>query len=130
MPTSWLYVIVPILIYLSERLIRLLRGLRPRRIAYYTLHPSNVLEIAIENSKSNKINYETGQYIYLKVKSLSLFEWHPFTITSAPDDENLTVHIRAEGDWTKKLMEMIQKKDDTSKETKKSPALDRISVDG
>jgi len=53
-----------------------------------------------------------------------------FKVTSAPDDDNLTVHIRAEGDWTKELMKRIQKKGDTSNEAKKEPAFDRISVDG
>lgn len=28
---------------------------------------------------------------------------HPFSITSAPGDDYLSVHIRVLGDWTKKL---------------------------
>jgi predicted ferric reductase len=132
MPTSWFYVIVPILIYLSERILRFIRGLQKREIAYYKLHPSDVLELAIDNSNSNKINYETGQYIYLKVKSLSLFEWHPFTITSAPDDQNLTVHIRLTGDWTKELKKKITSKTPANNYSEgcMKPAFDYISIDG
>lgn len=27
-------------------------------------------------------------------------EWHPYTLTSAPDDPFLSVHIQVCGDWT------------------------------
>jgi hypothetical protein len=30
-------------------------------------------------------------------------EWHPFTITSAPEQDYVSVHIRCRGDWTKAL---------------------------
>ena len=127
MPTSWLYVIVPMLVYLSERLIRFIRGFQARRIAYYKLHPSDVLEIAVKNDDaSTKINYRAGQYVYLKVKSISWFEWHAFTITSAPDDPNLTLHIRLGGDWCNELKKQIVSTNPTNKE----PAFEFISVDG
>ncbi|KAF9360013.1 hypothetical protein BGX26_010764 [Mortierella sp. AD094] len=31
---------------------------------------------------------------------ISAFEWHPFTITSAPEEDYVSVHIRIVGDWT------------------------------
>ena len=31
---------------------------------------------------------------------ISKFEWHPFTISSAPEDEHIGLHIRVAGDWT------------------------------
>lgn len=34
---------------------------------------------------------------------------HPFTITSAPSDDYLSVHIRTLGDWTKALREEFAK---------------------
>lgn len=34
---------------------------------------------------------------------------HPFTITSAPGDDYLSVHIRTLGDWTKALREEFAK---------------------
>ncbi|RHY81248.1 hypothetical protein DYB35_001405 [Aphanomyces astaci] len=41
--------------------------------------------------------------VLLFVPELSTFEWHPFTISSAPEDELLTLHIRVAGDWTSAL---------------------------
>ncbi|KAF0689319.1 Aste57867_19236 [Aphanomyces stellatus] len=48
-------------------------------------------------------NFRPGMYLYLNVPELSKFEWHPFTISSASDDDDLTVHIRVAGDWTSAL---------------------------
>uniref|UniRef100_M1B9G4 NOX1 n=1 Tax=Solanum tuberosum TaxID=4113 RepID=M1B9G4_SOLTU len=35
--------------------------------------------------------------------------WHPFSITSAPDDDYLSVHIRTLGDWTTELRTRFEK---------------------
>ncbi|KAL0418147.1 UNVERIFIED_CONTAM: putative respiratory burst oxidaseprotein H [Sesamum radiatum] len=35
--------------------------------------------------------------------------WHPFSITSAPDDDYLSVHIRTLGDWTSELKNRFAK---------------------
>jgi len=38
-------------------------------------------------------------------------EWHPFTISSAPEMEDvLWLHIRAVGEWTKRVYEVFAKK--------------------
>ena len=44
---------------------------------------------------------EPGQYVFINVPELAKFQWHPFTLTSAPGDDYLSVHVRAAGDWTK-----------------------------
>ncbi|KAL0794965.1 hypothetical protein Bca101_066342 [Brassica carinata] len=33
--------------------------------------------------------------------------WHPFSITSAPGDDQLSVHIRTLGDWTEELQRVL-----------------------
>jgi respiratory burst oxidase len=32
---------------------------------------------------------------------------HPFSITSAPDDDYLSIHIRQLGDWTRELKRLF-----------------------
>ena len=44
-----------------------------------------------------------GQYTFVNVPSVASTEWHPFTITSAPGDPYVSVHIRVVGDWTEAL---------------------------
>ncbi|KAF9356447.1 hypothetical protein BGX34_009926 [Mortierella sp. NVP85] len=48
------------------------------------------------------IPYAPGQHIYVCVPSLSILQWHPFTISSA-DQSSFTIHARAVGGFTKRL---------------------------
>ncbi|RNA41952.1 cytochrome b-245 heavy chain-like [Brachionus plicatilis] len=108
MPVSWIWVLPSIILYLLERLIRFIRSFRKFKLAGFIKHPSNVIELQVE--KMNRIKYRAGQYIFLNVSEISYFEWHPFTITSAPDDQYLSVHIRCTGDWTGKLSKKLEEK--------------------
>ena len=119
--SSWIWIVPSVFVFMVERLIRFIRGLKKHCIIQQKMHPSQVLELSIENSKSNRIKYRAGQYLYLNINTLSFFEWHPFTITSAPSDSTLTVHIRCEGDWTTELQKEIEKP--ISK-------IDSVSIDG
>ncbi|KAG2621236.1 respiratory burst oxidase homolog protein B-like [Panicum virgatum] len=98
--TTWMYLAIPLLLYAGERLLRALRshGLTTVRIEKVAVYPGNV--IAIHMSKPHGFSYKSGQYIYVNCGEVSPFEWHPFTITSAPGDDYLSMHIRCRGDWT------------------------------
>ncbi|XP_048607674.1 respiratory burst oxidase homolog protein A-like [Brassica napus] len=85
--TTWMYLMVPVVIYLSERLV----GLLPGKL------------LSLHMSRPDNFRYKSGQYMYLKCSEVSSLEWHPFSITSAPGDDYLSVHIRGLGDWTNKL---------------------------
>ncbi|KAJ2400828.1 hypothetical protein GGI23_001790 [Coemansia sp. RSA 2559] len=100
------YIIGPGAIYVIDRLYRFIRSRSKRpRILSVIQHPSNVIEIKIER---RGMNFQVGQYIYLNVPSISLVEWHPFTLTSAPEEDELSVHIWIGGDWTRKLVSLMQ----------------------
>ncbi|RZS05669.1 hypothetical protein BHM03_00036205 [Ensete ventricosum] len=59
--------------------------------------------------KPSGFRYKSGMYLFVKCPDVSPFEWHPFSITSAPDDEHLSVHIRTLGDWTTELRNVFGK---------------------
>ena len=44
--------------------------------------------------------YKAGQWLFLQVPSVSKYQWHPFTITSCPHDNYVSVHVRQVGDFT------------------------------
>jgi predicted ferric reductase/Ca2+-binding EF-hand superfamily protein len=44
--------------------------------------------------------YHAGDYLFLRVPAIARHEWHPFTITSAPEGDALTVHVRSLGNWS------------------------------
>ncbi|KAK7358737.1 hypothetical protein VNO77_00675 [Canavalia gladiata] len=100
--TTWMYLAIPIIIYALERLIRALRSsIKSVKILKVTLYPGNVL--ALQMSKPQGFSYKSGQYMFVNCAAVSPVEWHPFSITSAPDDDYLSVHIKILGDWTRGL---------------------------
>ncbi|CAO2170189.1 unnamed protein product [Urochloa humidicola] len=106
--TTWMYLAVPVLFYASERSIRKIReqsfGVSVIKAAIY---PGNVLSIYMKKPPGFK--YKSGMYLFVKCPDVSPFEWHPFSITSAPGDDYLSVHIRTLGDWTSELRNLFGK---------------------
>nr|ADR70884.1 respiratory burst oxidase F [Manihot esculenta] len=100
--TTWMYLSVPVLLYAGERALRYFRSrsytVQLRKVAIY---PGNVL--TLQMSKPSQFRYKSGQYMFVQCPAVSPFEWHPFSITSAPGDDYLSVHIRQLGDWTQEL---------------------------
>nr|AWK57838.1 NADPH oxidase [Aquilaria sinensis] len=106
--TTWMYLAVPVTLYLCERMTRALRSsIKPVTIYKVAVYPGNVL--ALHMSKPNGFRYKSGQYIFVNCAAVSPFEWHPFSITSAPGDDYLSVHIRTLGDWTRQLRTVFSK---------------------
>ncbi|KAK7318363.1 hypothetical protein RJT34_03062 [Clitoria ternatea] len=100
--TTWMYLAVPITIYLLERVTRALRSsIKSVKILKVTLYPGNVL--SLQMSKPQGFTYKSGQYMYVNCAAVSPVEWHPFSITSAPNDDYLSVHIKILGDWTRSM---------------------------
>lgn len=50
--------------------------------------------------------YRSGQWVRIACLMLGTDESHPFTLTSAPHEETLSLHIRAVGPWTSQLREL------------------------
>ncbi|XP_054803102.1 respiratory burst oxidase homolog protein B-like [Prosopis cineraria] len=106
--TTWMYLAVPMLLYACERLIRAFRsGYKTVRILKVAVYPGNVL--ALHMSKPQGFKYTSGQYIYVNCSDVSPFQWHPFSITSAPGDDYVSIHIRTLGDWTSQLKAVFAK---------------------
>ncbi|KAJ7620996.1 ferric reductase NAD binding domain-containing protein, partial [Roridomyces roridus] len=98
------YTIWPGIIYFGERIYREYRGRRTTRLSRVLIHPSGAMELRIEKPS---FKYTAGQWLFLQVPEISRFEWHPFTITSAPEDPYVSVHVRQVGDWTSALGERL-----------------------
>ncbi|KAK9673119.1 hypothetical protein RND81_12G147600 [Saponaria officinalis] len=106
--TTWMYLAVPVLIYASERLLRAFRsGYKTVQIQKVAVYPGNVL--SLQMTKPQGFKYTSGQYIFVNCADVSPFEWHPFSLTSAPGDDYVSVHIRTLGDWTSQLRSLFSK---------------------
>jgi len=101
---SWRFIIWPGIIYFGERVWREIRARRATRLSKVLVHPSGAMELRIVKPS---FKYTAGQWLFIQVPELSKFQWHPFTITSAPEDPYVSIHIRQVGDWTNELGERL-----------------------
>lgn len=100
--TTWMYIAMPMCLYASERLLASVNELKHSvDVIKAVIYTGNVL--AIYMTKPQVFRYKSGMYFFVKCPDISSFEWHPFTITSAPGDDYLSCHIRTLGDWTAEL---------------------------
>ncbi|CAL9100195.1 unnamed protein product [Musa textilis] len=142
--TTWMYLAVPMILYASERLIRAFRStIRPVKIRKVAVYPGNVL--ALHASKPQGFKYRSGQYVFVNCAAVSPFQWHPFSITSAPQDDYISVHIRTLGDWTRQLKSvfsevcqpptggksgLLRADYGDSSNNRANPSLPRVLIDG
>uniref|UniRef100_A0A7M4FML7 NADPH oxidase 3 n=1 Tax=Crocodylus porosus TaxID=8502 RepID=A0A7M4FML7_CROPO len=96
-PVTWKWLLGPMVLHICERIVRFWRSQQKVVITKVVTHSSGVLEL---HMKKYGFKMEPGQYIFLQCPSISKLEWHPFTLTSAPEEEFFSVHIRVVGDWT------------------------------
>lgn len=100
----WKWWLVGGMVYLFERLMREVRGTHKTYISKVIQHPSKVCEIQI---RKENFRPKAGQYIFLCCPEISLWQYHPFTLTSAPEEEYVSVHIRCAGDFTTALAQKL-----------------------
>lgn len=91
-------------LYYIERIWREISGRKPTEIIGVLLHASGTLEIRF---RKPGMKYVPGQWIFIQVPEVSRFQWHPFTISSAPDDPYISIHVRQVGDFTKQLSKLL-----------------------
>lgn len=54
----------------------------------------------IEFKRPANFDYQSGQWVRIACLTHGANEYHPFTLTSAPHEDTLSLHIRALGPWT------------------------------
>jgi len=59
-------------------------------------------------------SYNAGQFVRITIPAISSVEVHPISISSAPHEEVLTLHVRRLGDWSDKLVALAEKEDTTT----------------
>ncbi|KAF9947914.1 hypothetical protein BGZ70_002439 [Mortierella alpina] len=129
---SWRYVVLASLIYLAERALRAFESYRTLVLSSAIAHPGGAIEL---NFEQPSIHYRPGQHLYLNIPRLSKYEWHPFTITSSPIEQYISLDIRPDGDWTEGLGRLLGHGPETPKLEQAHAIQDRsllplIRVDG
>nr|XP_023420278.1 NADPH oxidase 3 [Cavia porcellus] len=123
-PSTWKWLLGPVFMYACERIIRFWRFQQEVVITKVVSHPSAVLELQM---KKRDFKMAPGQYLFLQCPAISPLEWHPFTLTSAPQEDFFSVHIRAAGDWTEALFKAFGAEGHVFQVPRSLP---RVAVDG
>jgi predicted ferric reductase/Ca2+-binding EF-hand superfamily protein len=103
-PVWWLWAFTPLGAWVAERILR--AETRSKQVAITTqVLPSRVTKLRFAPPKGWK--HRAGDYLFINIPAIARFEWHPFTISSAPEREGeLTLHVRSLGNWTRALAKL------------------------
>lgn len=101
---TWKWLIGPTSIFIIELFIKTIRSKRFTFISKVIIHQVDVIEIQI---KKPSFIFKPGQYVQLNCPEVSRLQWHPFTITSAPEEGFISLHLRVVGDWTGKFAKRL-----------------------
>ncbi|XP_062620936.1 dual oxidase 2-like [Saccostrea cucullata] len=100
-PITHTYLIGPLFIFIIDKLISISRKKIECRVVKAELLPSDVTALVFQ--RPTTFDYKSGQWVRIACLELGENEYHPFTISSAPHEEYLSLHIRAVGPWTYNL---------------------------
>jgi hypothetical protein len=113
-PVFWNWFIIPGCIFVIERVLRFVWMRSDRGKTYVSsgiILPSKVINLVIK--RPFHFCHRPGDYVFINIPQIAKYEWHPFTLSSAPEeDDHITLHIRAVGQWTNRLYEFFQKEQD------------------
>ncbi|EMP36033.1 NADPH oxidase 5 [Chelonia mydas] len=118
-PNFWKWFVVPGFLFVVEKTI----GIAVSRmgglyVVEINLLPSKVTHLVIKRPQF--FHYKPGDYVYLNIPAIAKYEWHPFTISSAPEQQDtIWLHIRSQGQWTSRLYEYFRWPEPLSQEPKR-----------
>ena len=108
---SGYYVLAAAMFYAIDRLVRLFWGMWPRRTLFMLEKGGGCMQVLLPRHPLAK--YHVGSYVFANFPAVSLLEWHPFTLSSGPNDDYIELHIKALGDHTNRLLELVRRKEQT-----------------
>lgn len=106
-PMFGYWLAAPTLLVLFERFWRIFLGFRPI-LADLELLDKDTVAITVQVPHHRPWAYKAGQYVFVQAPQLSMFQWHPFTVSTCINN-TMQVHIKADGDWTNALRDLAQK---------------------
>jgi predicted ferric reductase len=69
--------------------------------------------VEIRFAKPTGFDYNAGQFVQISIPKLGVYEFHPLTLSSAPHESHVTLHVRALGDWSDRLVKLAQESTST-----------------
>merc|ERR1719435_918019 len=129
-PEFWKWFLVVGLIWVVEiayRILNSLFGHGKSVIKAGVILPSKVTNLIIERPPG--FNFSPGDWVFVKIPAVASSEWHPFTISSAPEvSGQFTLHIRGVGQWTNSLHSLFKQEHERQAkgQAREEPTLSKI----
>jgi predicted ferric reductase/Ca2+-binding EF-hand superfamily protein len=105
-PKFLLFAGVPLLGFAIEQIRRLRRRGPASAVVSAQALRSGVT--ALEIARPRGFAFQAGDYCFLRVSAVARHEWHPFTISSAPERDALGFHVRSLGNWSSALRAHVE----------------------
>lgn len=86
-------------------------GMNKRTAKQFTIEAVNSLERATEivlKPADDMLHFKPGQFAFVEIQGKGWSEPHPFTISSAPNENRLRFTVKVLGDWTRKVREELK----------------------
>ncbi|KAH1008606.1 hypothetical protein HUJ05_009146 [Dendroctonus ponderosae] len=100
-PRFWMFFLGPGIVFTLDKVVSMRTRYIPLDVLETELLPSDVIKIKFYRPPNLK--YLSGQWVRLACTAFKDREFHSFTLTSAPHENFLSCHIKAQGPWTWKL---------------------------
>ena len=95
----------PGIIFAIDQIISITRRKVKASVVRADILPSSVIGIYFQRPVT--FDYKAGQWMRIACLAQNPGEYHPFTISSAPHEETISLHIRAVGPWTHNFREIF-----------------------
>ncbi|XP_014476938.1 PREDICTED: dual oxidase 2-like isoform X2 [Dinoponera quadriceps] len=96
----------PAILFILDKVVTVTRTTIEIPILKADILPSGVTCLIFP--KPLNFQYKSGQWIRVACPALQTNEFHPFTLSSAPHETSLSIHIRAVGPWTTNIRDKLE----------------------
>jgi respiratory burst oxidase len=109
---AYLYLLPPLIVLIVDRRFRYAKSMMAPAVPIHDVRycpASSTLMIVLDRGLHDLrfLDLRPSMYVLVNVPLLARHQWHPFTLSSAPADPYLTIHLRIRGDWTTGLQTLL-----------------------
>eukprot|EP00038_Savillea_parva_P014726 m.11917 g.11917 ORF g.11917 m.11917 type:complete len:976 (+) comp2890_c0_seq1:248-3175(+) len=116
--SSWYYLLGGLALWAIDHYIRIRNSLKTVHVEAMVPHDRYTQMVVAQRVASVRgtpavrpLRHTAGQFCFVNIPRLSPYEWHPFTIASAPHDPVSMFHVKVMGrhTWTQRLRQLAVK---------------------
>lgn len=106
-PRFWMWLLPMILLFAADTVYRTF--FKRRRVEITELRSLSDRVTRVHFKPAGLFPFYPGDYIKLRIPVLASGEWHPFTLSAAPQANTMDVHVRNNGNWSGALHNLANK---------------------